>query len=241
MADVQLNFRARRLDDGLGPTSFTRDAAHARERQTVLKSGQAGPEPMPVRLIDGRVGHDHAEAERTAVAELLGGGGRGFVLLRQHSAVTDWHDEAQVTGTYYPEIVDLIQRILPGCRALTPGNHVIRTEEPEAYPVQPSPVAGYQGPAGACHNDFAENHGQDLVKRPNELTQAMFDTHRVLEISTWRNIDPQPIERIPLAVCDRSSLRRDDLQAVPLIFGDLTEDASASWADIYFVTHRATF
>lgn len=45
----------------------------------------------------------------------------------------------------------------------------------------------------------------------------MFDTHRVLEISTWRNIDDSPIERLPLALCDRLSLRRDDLQAIPLI------------------------
>ena len=77
--------------------------------------------------------------------------------------------------------------------------------------------AGYQGTAGACHNDFAENHGADLVSRPNPLTQEMFDTHRVLEISTWRNIDHEPIERAPLALCDRLSLRRDDLQAIPLI------------------------
>eukprot|EP01046_Picozoa_sp_COSAG06_P063170 COSAG06_NODE_14553_length_1147_cov_1.661260_3_plen_94_part_01 len=45
----------------------------------------------------------------------------------------------------------------------------------------------------------------------------MFDAHRVLEISTWRNIDDSPIERLPLALCDRLSLRRDDLQAIPLI------------------------
>lgn len=241
MVDVVLNFT--QPDESLGPTSFTRDAAHARERQASAlsssTSSRSAPGPTAVRLIDGRIGHDHAEAERTAVAELLGGGGRGFVLLWQHSAVTDWHDEAQVTGTYYKEITELIERLLPGSRALTPGNHVIRTEEPESYPVQPSPVAGYQGTAGVCHNDFAENHGADLVSRPNELTQAMFDSHRVLEISTWRNIDPgHPIERVPLAVCDRSSLRRDDLQAVPLIFGDISEEENPSWADIYFVTHR---
>ena len=107
MVDVVLNFT--QPDESLGPTSFTRDAAHARERQASSRSRSA-PGPTAVRLIDGRIGHDHAEAERTAVAELLGGGGRGFVLLRQHSAVTDWHDEAQVTGTYYKEIPELIER-----------------------------------------------------------------------------------------------------------------------------------
>ena len=100
MVDVVLNFT--QPDERLGPTSFTRDAAHARERQASAlsssTSSRSAPGPTAVRLIDGRIGHDHAEAERTAVAELLGGGGRGFVLLRQHSAVTDWHDEAQVTG-----------------------------------------------------------------------------------------------------------------------------------------------
>ena len=194
-------------------------------------------------LLDGRP-RDLAEAERTAAAELLGGGGRGFVLLRQQSAVSDWHDAEQVQAVFYREIEQLIERILPGVRTLRqpPPKYTIRTEEPERFPVQPSPAAGFSVvpvAAGVCHNDFAENHGQDLVNRPNnDVTQQMLDEHRLLEISCWRNIDTAPIERMPLAICDRSSLHRDDLLAMPLVFGDLTKEEDVAWADIYFARHR---
>jgi len=193
-----------------------------------------------VTLLDGRP-RDLAEAERTAAAELLGGGGRGFVLLRQQSAVSDWHDAEQVQAVFYREIEQLIERILPGVRTLTPNKYAIRTEEPERFPVQPSPAAGFSVvpvAAGVCHNDFAENHGQDLVDRPNnDVTQQMLDEHRLLEISCWRNIDSAPIERMPLAICDRSSLHRDDLLVLPKVVGDPTKEGGG-WADIYFARHR---
>ena len=236
MVEVVLNFND--AEESAHATSFTRDAEHARERQAATLAAARPPAQEAVTLLDGRP-RAFAEAERTAAAELLSGGGRGFVLLQHQSAVTDWHDAEQVRGVYYREIQELVQRLLPGVETLAPGQHVIRTEEPERFPVQPSPVAGYQGTAGVCHNDFAENHGQDLVDRPNnEVTQPMLDGHRLLEISCWRNIDTAPIERMPLAICDRSSLHRDDLLAMPLVFGDLTKEEDVAWADIYFARHR---
>ena len=67
------------------------------------------------------------------VAELLGGKGRGFVLLPHESAVTDWHDADQITSVYYEEVQELVERVLPGVQVLTIGSHIIRTEEPEKY------------------------------------------------------------------------------------------------------------
>ena len=228
--EVTLNFRA--PSSSSHATSFPRDTAHARERLAASAEGQE-VRPQTVRLIDGRVGHDYVEAERSAVAELLGGGGRGFVLLRHHSAVTDWHDAKEVRSVYYPEIKALVERLLPGVTALTPSKqcHIIRSE---------LDAAGQVAIHSSCHNDFAENHGADLVKRDNEITQEILDRHRLLEVSCWRNIDrSSPIERLPLAICDRTTVVRDDLQAIPLVFGDLSKGDDAPWADFYVATHRA--
>ena len=232
--EAVLNFRTK--DAALHATSFTVDAAHARQRHADLLAGQAEVQPHNITLRNGRLGHDYSEAERTAVAELLGGGGRGFVLLKHESAVTDWHDSKLVSTVYYKEIQELVERLLPGVKALPPSDHVIRTEEP---PADAGPASPHQGPAAVCHNDFAQNHGTDLQSRAPEIfTAQVFEEHRVLQISTWRNIDTEPMQRLPLAICDRLSMRRDDLQAVPLVFGDIDDDAGQTgWADIYFCTH----
>ena len=232
--EVVLNFRT--VDEALHATSFTIDAAHARQRQAALLAGQGEVKPHNVALRNGRLGHDYAEAERTAVAELLGGGGRGFVLLHHASSVSDWHDSELVKRVYYREIQELVERVLPGAKALPPNNHVIRSEKP---PSHAGPASPHQGPAAVCHNDFAQNHGVDLQTRAPEIfTPQLFEAHRVLQISTWRNIDTEPMQRLPLAICDRLSMRRDDLQAVPLVFGDVEDDsAEIGWADIYFATH----
>ena len=98
MVEVTLHFRS--PADELGPTSFTSDREHAKQRQLAAQSGQAPNRsvqvPRQVRLRDGREGYDATQAERSVVAELLGGKGRGFVLLPHESAVTDWHDADQI-------------------------------------------------------------------------------------------------------------------------------------------------
>lgn len=135
MVEVTLHFRS--PADELGPTSFTRDREHAKQRQLAAQSGQAPNRsvqvPRQVRLRDGREGYDATQAERSVVAELLGGKGRGFVLLPHESAVTDWHDADQITSVYYAEVQELVERVLPGVKVLTIGSHIIRTEEPEKY------------------------------------------------------------------------------------------------------------
>ena len=110
MVEVTLQFRS--TADELGPTSFTHDREHAKERQLAAQSGQAPPAPRQVRLNDGRESCDAgAEAERSVAAELLSGEGRGFALLPHDSAVTDWHDTEQVTSVYYAEVQDLVERV----------------------------------------------------------------------------------------------------------------------------------
>ena len=135
MVEVTIHFRS--PADELGPTSFTRDREHAKQRQVAAQSGQASNRsvqvPRQVRLRDGREGYDATQAELSVVAELLSGKGRGFVLLPHESAVTDWHDADQITSVYCAEVQELVERVLPGLKVLTIGNHIIRTEEPEKY------------------------------------------------------------------------------------------------------------
>eukprot|EP01046_Picozoa_sp_COSAG06_P063169 COSAG06_NODE_14553_length_1147_cov_1.661260_2_plen_173_part_00 len=111
VVEVTLQFRSPAKE--LGPTSFTRDREHAKERQLAAQSGQVTPAPRQVLLNDGRDRNDApgVEAKRSVEAELLSGEGRGFALLPHESAVTDWHDTAQITSVYYTEVQDLVERV----------------------------------------------------------------------------------------------------------------------------------
>ena len=42
--------------------------------------------------------------------------------------------------------------------------------------------------------------------------QGMPTDRRVLGINIWRSVSPRPLARFPLAVCDRTSIERDDLE-----------------------------
>ena len=48
-----------------------------------------------------------------------------------------------------------------------------------------------------------------------------------MTLNMWRNVSPTPVERLPLALCDRRTVRRADLQAFPLP-GEILSDVLAS-------------
>ena len=138
--------------------------------------------------------------------------GAGFTLVHTPSAVTDWTDIEEVAAVYYEESRVLLQKLLPNAVVPPTRSHTYRNEQIKDHywdkGVQYGPCAA------AVHNDYADFLSEDrsTVTRKFTEVQGMPTDCRVLGINIWRSVSPEPLARFPLAVCDRTSIDRADLE-----------------------------
>ena len=138
--------------------------------------------------------------------------GAGFLLVHAPSAIKDWTDIEEVAAVYYEESRVLLQKLLPSAEVPPTGSHTYRNEQIKDHywdqGVQYGPCAA------AVHNDYADFVSEDhkTVTRKFTEIQGMPTDRRVLGINIWRSVSPEPLARFPLAVCDRTSIDRDDLE-----------------------------
>jgi len=125
----------------------------------------------------------------------------GFVLVREPSAVSDFHDPAQMRGVYYPEIEALARRLLGGEKVLVFGE-VVRTDS--------QTTCDGRLPAYGAHVDYGERTirqlTQDILGR--DAAEAWL-RRRFILMNLWRPI--RTVYRTPLAVCDASTVLQSDL------------------------------
>jgi hypothetical protein len=125
----------------------------------------------------------------------------GFVLVNQPTAVTDFRDKAQIESIYLPEIVDLVQRLTGAEKVLTFGV-VVRTDDSKAED-------GAQ-PSWGAHVDYGDRTvretSRDLL---GDAEAEKWLQRRYMLINLWRPI--RPVERTPLALCDASTVKHEDL------------------------------
>lgn len=137
--------------------------------------------------------------------------GAGFLLVHAPSAVGDWTDIEEVADVYYEEARALLQTLLPSAEVTPTRSHTYRNEQIKEHYWE----NGVQyGPCAAgVHNDYADFVSDDgtVVEKFTEV-QGMPRDRRVLGINIWRSVSPEPLARFPLAVCDRTSIDRDDLE-----------------------------
>jgi hypothetical protein len=131
----------------------------------------------------------------------------GFALLERPSRVADFFDPAQVEATYLAEIEALIAE-LTGCdRVLTFGT-VVRNDAPDA-------PEGSRKPVYNAHIDYDLPTIRAVAhKMLPPAERARYAHGRIALINVWRPITQ--VESAPLAVCDGSSVRPEDL-----IFGPI--------------------
>ena len=143
-----------------------------------------------VRIHDAR-----AEASRLALETT------GFTLLNRPTKVKDFNDAVEVKAVYYPEIEALVKE-LTGARTVLIFGAIVRSD---AKGVPESRL-----PARGAHVDYDEATvrmwtgmlaGEDEAAR---LLQGRF-----LLMNLWRPLTT--VEKTPLAVCDASTVSRDDL------------------------------
>jgi hypothetical protein len=130
----------------------------------------------------------------------------GFTIATQPTAVTDFHDKAEVDALYEREVERHVQA-LTGADKVVARGWMIRTsadlseraaEKTQGY----THSGGIQPPAGEAHVD---------VNTPTarRMAQATYDKHfpggpgfrRFLVSSYWRTFSPPP-QDVPLAICD---------------------------------------
>ncbi|MCY3857978.1 MAG: CmcJ/NvfI family oxidoreductase [Gammaproteobacteria bacterium] len=138
--------------------------------------------------------------------------GSGFLLVHSPSTVQDWTDIREVADIYYAETRKLLQRLLPTAVVPPTSSHTYRNEQFKEHfwenGVQYGPCAT------GVHNDYADFIDEDtgkVIEKFSEV-QGMPQDKRYLGFNIWRSVSPSPLERFPLAVCDRTSIDPGDLE-----------------------------
>jgi len=135
----------------------------------------------------------------------------GFALIHDHSAVTDFYDDAQVKAVYYPECERILKEVTGAARVLM-FDHIVRYA-----PRSRRGEAGVKEPAKGVHNDYTLDSGPQRLRDllPDEAAALM--KNRFAIINVWRPIRG-PVEESPLAICDARSIEISDFVASALLY-----------------------
>ncbi|MCY4095079.1 MAG: CmcJ/NvfI family oxidoreductase [Gammaproteobacteria bacterium] len=164
----------------------------------------------PTLIRDARLTEGVMSEPRDATDLLTNGS--GFLLVHAPSKVQDWTDIKEVAAIYYTETRRLLQRLLPTAVVPPTSTHTYRNEQFKEHfwenGVQYGPCAT------GVHNDYADFIDEDtgnVIEKFSEV-QGMPQDKRYLGFNIWRSVSPKPLERFPLAVCDRTSIDPGDLE-----------------------------
>jgi hypothetical protein len=150
-------------------------------------------ETRDVEVLNGREAGEPFSLERN-----------GFVLVEHKTAVKDFFNPNELTGTYYPEVAALIQKI-SGASRVHVFDHTLRSgDEAERE------ARLLREPVLSAHNDYTEWSGPNRVREllPGESDSLL--KRRFAIIQVWRATN-QPIESNPLAIADARSISEEDL------------------------------
>jgi hypothetical protein len=148
----------------------------------------------------------------------------GFTLLKRKTDV-NLADQAEAEKRYYPAVRQMVQEIT-GAREVFAFMGMLRGGEQEAG----------GGPALSAHVDFTEFslHGwidRLVPDRADELKQK-----RLININVWRPV--KPVERSPLALCDKNGVEPDDFLDVYFMSPDGKSRSPAGLNMAYSPRHR---
>jgi len=157
----------------------------------------------------------------------------GFIIRKNASAVTDFHDKDQVDALYEREVERHIQALTGADKVFARG-WMIRTsadlseraaQKTEGY----THHGGIQPPAGEAHVDM----NTATARRMAEMTYAQRcpdgpGFKRFLISSYWRTFSPGP-QDVPLALCDgRTSFGGEEKANTLFIVDDFPGEAEAT-------------
>jgi len=137
----------------------------------------------------------------------------GFMLSRQETEVTDFFSDNEITSIYEKEVKTLLADIT-GARRVEIFDHTRR-----ASSIETQRQHGIREPASTIHNDYDDESGPRRLRDffPDESDKLTENRFAIVNI--WRSIRG-PVYNFPLAMCDASSVSKDDLVSVPRISKD---------------------
>ena len=165
----------------------------------------------------------------------------------------DFLDHAQVVRDYYPQCAEIV-REASGANFVVAFDHNVRSATGKQSKRRIAGGQQVQGPAHVVHGDYtltsAPQRLRDLADPPSANDtlhtllsdrQSPLDTaavERALSsgrfaiINVWRNIVPEPVAIHPLALCDATSVRPEDLVVFEIHYSDrVGENYSAKNSD----------
>jgi hypothetical protein len=136
----------------------------------------------------------------------------GFELIRFGTTATNFDDDDAVKAVYYPE-VERAMKAATGADRVFIFDHTIRRRIPGSTDDRIGP----RQPVHRVHVDHTVKSGPQRVQEmlPDEADELL--RGRVQIINLWRPIRG-PVRDLPLAVCDASTVRFDDLVAAEHIY-----------------------
>jgi hypothetical protein len=160
------------------------------------------PEPHLVPIFDGRPHAKSFSLDR-----------EGFVLVKHPTIVRNFYDENEIRRVYYPAAEAFLRATLGADRVVL-FDHTVRRRVTGAEDIR---GAGPRQPATRVHVDQTEASGPNRVREhlPDEADRLL--KGRVQVINLWRPIRG-PVRDAPLAMCDGSSVAKEDLVASDLIY-----------------------
>lgn len=173
----------------------------------------------------------------------------------------DYYDKTQVVSKYYPECCRLVKKVTGASKVYAFDHNVrsarkfnwMNQEVGVNVPIEE--VHGSPKEAASAvqivHNDYTLTSAPMRVQQlgqPSKITDTLRDVlgetpllsqgdlkdlegKRYVFINVWRNIADEPVQDMPLALCDAESFTDDDLVVFELRYPDRT-------GENYFVKHN---
>lgn len=129
----------------------------------------------------------------------------GFTWLNRPTACRDFSDPAEVEGVYLPEAAELVREVV-GAELVLVFGHIQRDGALKA---------SKHAPVYNAHVDYDVPTIRAIARRllpPEEHERRL--AQRIVLVNTWRPLET--VESSPLALCDASSVAREDLVYGPI-------------------------
>ena len=157
-----------------------------------------GLQAHPVEVQDAR------DAATDFGGEEMGQPDIGFKLINHHSAVRNFLDHEEISGTYEGEI-ETILKSLTGASRVHIFDHTVRASDPEVREQKQ-----IREPATLVHNDYTPKSGyvcldENLGDDAEHLAKGRFQI-----INLWRPL-VNPVQNFPLVLCDARTVSTSDV------------------------------
>ena len=164
----------------------------------------------------------------------------GFAMVPHKFPRLDYYDESQVLSEYYPECCRLVKE-MTGARKVYAFDHNIRASVSST--TEPRSITGgnqVQTPVSLVHNDYTLTGAPQRIVNLSEspkvndtLRKLLGDTPlistvelseiekaRYVFINVWRNIAEEPVQDMPLAMCNSQTYSPEDLVTYEIRYVD---------------------